>query len=69
MTQLLAHVTLGSKLLLYSFEMFFIVFDNQLQIAVLCWFYIYLLTNVRQQSIAYLSNYYQLTYVGPRILF
>lgn len=69
MTQLLAHVTLGSKLLLYSFEMFFIVFDNQLQIAVLCWFYIYLLTNIRQQSIAYLSNYYQLTYVGPRILF
>lgn len=69
MTQLLAHVTLGSKLLLYSFEMFFIVFDNQLQTAVLCWFYVYLLTNIRQQSIAYLSNYYQLTYVGPRILF
>lgn len=42
MTQLLAHVTLGSKLLLYSFEMFFIIFDNQLQSAVLCWFYVYL---------------------------
>lgn len=62
MTQLLAHVTLGSKLLLYSFEMFFIIFDNQLYSAVLCWFYVYLLTNIRQQSIiiAYLSNEYQL---------
>lgn len=62
MTQLLAHVTLRSKLLLYSFEMFFIIFDNQLQSAVLRWFYVYLLTNIRQQSIliAYLSNEYQL---------
>lgn len=62
MTQLLAHVTLESKLLLYSFEMFFIIFDNQLQSAVLRWFYVYLLTNIRQQSIiiAYLSNKYQL---------